>query len=149
MPISGLKRLFYRIRASARDASELTTISFSFRPQVTLDAIRTHSWQRNDLQWVLCGTLLLVAFFIAEAPFFFKLGFITLLGGLLLVPITSQFFLPFLPVATWLIFFFSCRYDEHLCGHGTPLTMQIHPFQFETSHLRQSTAGTRKHSIWC
>lgn len=109
MPISGLKRLFYRIRASAKDASELTTISFSFRPRETIDALKTHTWQKNDLQWVLCGTLLLIAFSIAEAPFILKLGFIALLSGLLLVPITSQFFLPFLPVATWLLFFFSCR----------------------------------------
>lgn len=28
----------------------------------------------------------------------------------LLVPLTRQFFLPFLPVAGWLIFFYACQY---------------------------------------
>lgn len=109
MPPSGIKRLFLRIRAGARNASELTTISFSIRPGHTIDALRTHKWQRNDLQWVLLSGLLLFAFSIAEAPILFKLAFAALLSIVLLVPITSQFFLPFLPVATWLIFFFSCR----------------------------------------
>lgn len=33
----------------------------------------------------------------------------SILMGLLLVPITRQFFLPFLPIATWLVFFFNAR----------------------------------------
>jgi hypothetical protein len=27
----------------------------------------------------------------------------------LVLPITRQFFLPFLPIAAWLIFFYACR----------------------------------------
>jgi hypothetical protein len=33
----------------------------------------------------------------------------TMLMVALLIPITRQFFLPFLPTATWLLFFFNAR----------------------------------------
>lgn len=112
MPHSGLRRLFFRIKGSAKDATELTTISFSFHPRDTVHSLRQHVWEKRDLQYVLLGSLLAFAFTIAEARILFKIAAITLLSTLLLVPITSQFFLPFLPVATWLIFFFSCRYVD-------------------------------------
>ena len=42
-----------------------------------------------------------------------KTGAAGLLMLLLLVPITRQFFLPFLPIATWLFFFFNARYVSY------------------------------------
>jgi len=37
-----------------------------------------------------------------------KLGFVVFYSTLLLMPVTSQFWLPFSPILTWLVLFFSC-----------------------------------------
>jgi hypothetical protein len=58
--------------------------------------------------------LIILAIFslsISQAPGpMVKTGAAGLLMLLLLMPITRQFFLPFLPIATWLFFFFNARY---------------------------------------
>jgi hypothetical protein len=39
-----------------------------------------------------------------------KTGAASLIMLALLMPVTRQFFLPFLPILTWLVFFFNARY---------------------------------------
>jgi hypothetical protein len=41
---------------------------------------------------------------------FGKTAMASLLMTSLLLPITRQFFLPFLPIASWLFFFYACQY---------------------------------------
>ena len=109
-PPSAVRRWVLRINQAARNASDLTTISFSLNPQDTIQALKRHKWTYMDLHHLFLFCLLAFAFTIAKLHFLLKFLAISAIITVLLIPITSQFFLPFLPIATWLIFFFSCRY---------------------------------------
>jgi hypothetical protein len=43
-----------------------------------------------------------------------KTGAASLIMLALLMPVTRQFFLPFLPILTWLVFFFNARYVHNV-----------------------------------
>jgi hypothetical protein len=64
--------------------------------------------------------LIILAIFslsISQAPGpLMKTGAAALLMLALLMPITRQFFLPALPIFTWLLFFFNARYVSYFFG---------------------------------
>lgn len=105
------RRLRSKFRSSVSPASSITSIETSFNPSHTIRAIRQHRWTYYDCHHLIYIVVAIFSLSISQAPGpLMKLFAATLLTLLLLMPITSQFFFPFLPVATWLVFFFNARY---------------------------------------
>jgi hypothetical protein len=105
-----VNKLRSKLRARQSPTSSIADIETTFSPIPTLQALRTHRWTVYDLQYALFFSLGLFAMCISPSPSpLLKAGAVLLLSAALLMPVTSQFFLPFLPILTWLIFFFSCR----------------------------------------
>ncbi|THH16086.1 hypothetical protein EW146_g4505 [Bondarzewia mesenterica] len=88
----------------------------SLSPRDTLKRLQNHSFAFSDLIYVFHILLAIFWITIMEVPGFpFKLGIPIFYAVLLLIPLTSQFFLPFTPIAMWLLTFYSSRFipDEH------------------------------------
>ena len=68
-----------------------------------------HEWAWRDAHWLICLAIVTFALTInIKFAVWMKLGFAAFYSLLLLMPVTSQFFLPFSPIGTWLVLFFSC-----------------------------------------
>jgi inositol phosphorylceramide synthase catalytic subunit len=105
------RRLRSKFRSSQSPASSITSIETSFNPSDTLRALRQHRWSYYDGHYLILIIVAVFSLSISQAPGpIMKTAAAALLMLLLLMPITRQFFLPFLPTATWLIFFFNARY---------------------------------------
>lgn len=96
----------------SRILSASTRLSFSTSPSVNLDRFR--SWQPTKGERFKYGFLLFIALFslfVMETPAFpYKLIIPALYTATLLMPVTSQFFLPAAPIFAWLILFYSCKF---------------------------------------
>ncbi|MCJ1319757.1 Aureobasidin resistance protein Aur1 [Xylographa vitiligo] len=105
------RKLKSKIRSRQSPASIVSSVETSFNPADTLHALREHDWSYYDAQYLLLFILALFALSIIETygPLF-KTAVVILLLTALVLPLTRQFFLPFLPIATWLVFFYSCRF---------------------------------------
>ncbi|MCJ1471425.1 Aureobasidin resistance protein Aur1 [Lambiella insularis] len=105
------RKLKSRIRSRRSPASSLASLETSFNPTNTLRALRGHPWSFYDAQYLLLLALGAFALCIIESygPLF-KTAFVTSIVTILAIPTTRQFFLPFMPIATWLVFFYSCRF---------------------------------------
>lgn len=83
----------------------------SFSPRDTLRSLQSYRWSAYDFQYVLLLIIGIFSLSIIQAPGpMGKTAIASLLLTSLLLPITRQFFLPFLPIAAWLIFFYACQY---------------------------------------
>lgn len=99
-----------KIRSRQTPTSSIAALNTSFSPADTLRSLRTHHWSYYDAQYLFLAVLGIFALSIIESPgALVKTIVATLLLTSLIIPITRQFFLPFLPIAAWLIFFFSCQ----------------------------------------
>src|SRR6266542_2225164 len=69
-----------------------------------------HSWTIYDFQYIFLLILGIFLFYIIEFPGILKLlvVFIFVIG--LYLPVPRKFVLPFLPIASWLVLFYSCRF---------------------------------------
>lgn len=104
------RKLRSKFRSRQAPASSLATLQTSFKFSDTLRSLRAHRWSVYDGQYLVLIILGIFSLSISEAPGpMVKTGAATLLMTALLMPVTRQFFLPFLPIITWLVFFFSCR----------------------------------------
>lgn len=104
------RKLRSKLRARQSPASSVSSVETSLSPYDSLRLLKAHQWSLYDLQYLIPMVLILFSLSISPAPgllqkFAMVAGYILLL----LVPVTRQFFLPFLPIGTWLLFFFSCR----------------------------------------
>lgn len=99
-----------RIRSRQAPTSSLTSLQTSFNPADTLKALRMHQWSVYDAQYIFLAIIGIFALSIIQSPGpMVKMMVATLLMLSLLLPVTRQFFLPFLPIASWLILFYSCQ----------------------------------------
>jgi len=90
-------------------ADDVTRLQTSFNVLESVAALRRRRWRIYDVQYlVLFGYILFSLFILPSAPLV-KTGAVAVLGVLLLMPITQQFFLPSLPIWTYLLYFFSSR----------------------------------------
>ncbi|EIM84820.1 PAP2-domain-containing protein [Stereum hirsutum FP-91666 SS1] len=83
----------------------------SFSPRDTIQRLQKHAFSYSDLAYVF--HILLATFWITimGVPGFpLKLGIPLFYGLLLLIPFTCQFFLPFHPIASWILTFYSSRF---------------------------------------
>lgn len=104
------RKLRSKLRARQSPASSVSSIETSFSPYDTLRALRSHKWAPWDAQYLFLIILITFSLCISPGPGpLMKTGGVTGAIILLLIPVTRQFFLPFLPIGTWLLFFFSCR----------------------------------------
>ena len=105
------RRLRSRLRSRQSPASSLSSLQTSFSPSDTLRSLRSHRWSYTDGQYLILVILGIFSLCIIEHPGPATKTFVaTLLMTALILPITRQFFLPFLPIATWLTLFFACGY---------------------------------------
>ncbi|GAB7347451.1 hypothetical protein MBLNU459_g4367t1 [Dothideomycetes sp. NU459] len=111
-----LRRKFRSTRSKIRSrqtptSSTLSSLQTSFNPADTLNTLRTHQWSVYDAQYVFLAIIGIFSLCIMQSPGPLpKTAIATLLLLSLLLPITRQFFLPFLPIAAWLVFFYSCQF---------------------------------------
>ncbi|SJX61695.1 related to AUR1-inositol phosphorylceramide synthase [Sporisorium reilianum f. sp. reilianum] len=101
-----LHYLLSRILAAA------SRLSFSTSLRENLDRFR--AWSPSKGERFKYGFLLFIALFsllVMESPAFpYKLIIPALYTATLLLPVTSQFFLPAAPIFAWLILFYSCKF---------------------------------------
>ncbi|KAG8623343.1 hypothetical protein KVT40_008319 [Elsinoe batatas] len=107
-----------KIRSRQSPTSSITSLQTSFNPANTLKSLRTHQWSYYDAQYLLIAVIGIFSLCIIQSPGpFVKTMIATALMTSLILPITRQFFLPFLPIATWLIFWFS---NQFISGEYRP-----------------------------
>lgn len=105
------RKLHSRIRQGQSPASNLAKLQTSFDPADTLRSLRAHRWSIYDAQYLVLIIVGIFALSVIEEPGpLAKTSLATLLMASLIIPITRQFFLPFLPALTWLVLFYACRY---------------------------------------
>lgn len=99
-----------KLRTRASPASNLATLETSFNPALTIAALRAHTWSYYDGQYLLLAVLGIFSLCMMQAPGpFTKTAVATLLLAALVTPVLRQFWFPFLPIATWLVLFYSCQ----------------------------------------
>jgi hypothetical protein len=104
------RKLRSKLRNRQSPASSITTLQTSFSPADTLRSLQSHRWTLYDGQYLILAILGIFSLCIIESPGpLFKTVVASLLLFSLVLPITRQFFLPFLPIAAWLVFFYACR----------------------------------------
>lgn len=100
-----------RLRVGQSPASNVFALQTSFSPAETIQALRRHQWSLYDFQYFGLAVLGIFCLSIMQEPGpMLKTLIATCLMISLILPVTRQFFLPFLPIAAWLIFWFSCKY---------------------------------------
>lgn len=105
------RKLRSKLRNRQSPASSITALQTSFSPLDTLRSLQAHQWTIYDGQWLLLAILGIFSLTIIESPGpLVKTAVATLLLTSLVFPITRQFFLPFMPIAAYLIWFYACRY---------------------------------------
>jgi hypothetical protein len=98
-----------RSAAEAKGQDDVTRLNTSFNVLETLRHLRRRQWKLLDLQHVIIAGFLVFCMFITPSAPLIKMGAVVAYSMLLLMPITQQFFLPSLPIWTYLIYFFSSR----------------------------------------
>ncbi|KAK7036683.1 Phosphatidylinositol:ceramide phosphoinositol transferase (IPC synthase) [Paramarasmius palmivorus] len=90
--------------------SAVNRLDKSLSPQKTIQKVQNHTFTASDAVYIF--HLGLASFWIYLLPLhiLFKLAVIVLFATALLIPLTSQFFLPAIPVFTYLLSFFSSRF---------------------------------------
>ena len=103
------RRLRSKLRSRVSPASSISSLKTSFSPFDTLKSLQAHRWTVYDGQYLILIVLGVFSLCIIESPGPLAKTLVALgLLGSLLFPVTCQFFLPFLPIACWLIFFYAC-----------------------------------------
>ncbi|KAL4810396.1 hypothetical protein BDV18DRAFT_56961 [Aspergillus unguis] len=105
------RKLRSKLRSRVSPTSSIASLQTSLSPGDTLRSLQSHRWTVYDFQYLL---LLIVGIFsltVIESPGpLGKTAIFSMLLFSLLIPMTRQFFLPFLPIAGWLLFFYACQF---------------------------------------
>jgi hypothetical protein len=111
MPHRMRRKLRSKLRSHISPTSSIASLQTSFSPKDTLRSLQSYRWTLYDFQYLLLMIVGIFSLSIIQSPDpLGKTAVATLLLTSLLLPITRQFFLPFLPIAAWLIFFYGCQY---------------------------------------
>lgn len=104
------RKIRSKLRSRISPSSSIASLQTSFSPLDTLRALQRHQWTLYDFQYLLLIVVGIFSLSVIEVPGpLTKTAMSTLLLISLLLPITRQFFLPFLPIAAWLAFFYACQ----------------------------------------
>ncbi|RMD42045.1 hypothetical protein DV735_g3099, partial [Chaetothyriales sp. CBS 134920] len=105
------RKLRSKLRNRQAPSSSVAVLQTSFSPSDTLRSLQHHKWSWHDGQWLILAFLGIFSLCIIESPGpLTKMIVATLLGISLILPVTRQFFLPFMPIAAYLISFYSARF---------------------------------------
>lgn len=111
MPRRMRRKLRSTLHSRISPASSIASLQTSFSPKDTLRSLQSYRWSVYDFQYLLLTIIGIFSLTIVEGPGpLGKTAMASLLMISLLLPITRQFFLPFLPIASWLFFFYACQY---------------------------------------
>lgn len=104
------RRLRSKLRSRVSPASSsITALKTSFSPLDTLKSLQGHQWTAYDGQYLFLIALGIFSLCAIESPGPLGKTVVSLaLLTSLIVPITSQVFLPALPIITYLVFWFAC-----------------------------------------
>ncbi len=103
------RKLRSRIRSRQSPSTSLSSLETSVSPADTIRSLRAYRWSFYDVQYLILIVLGIFSLSIIESPGpMVKTLVATLILFSLLIPATRQFFLPLLPIPTWLIFFYAC-----------------------------------------
>lgn len=105
----GAQSAFQRLKNTViARVSELDT-SFSIAENIA--KLQAHKWRREDLVWVIyISNAIFWISLLKMPPFPYKLAIPALYTLAVLIPFTSQFFIPATPVLSWVLCFFASRY---------------------------------------
>lgn len=117
-PLTYLMLRFKRLKAAllkdASPANSLPALQRSWDIRRSLYNIRTYRWTRADFHYFVMAFSFTFCFcLIKNPPFFLRLAIALLLVLACLLPITSQFFVPALPIFCWLVLFYTCQFIPH------------------------------------
>ena len=104
------RRLRSKLRNRQSPASSITTLQTSFSPTDTLRSLQLHRWTIYDGQYLILAIVGIFSLCMIGSPALAKTAVATLLLTSLVFPITRQFFLPFLPIAAYLVLFYAAGY---------------------------------------
>ncbi|KAK9413424.1 putative Phosphatidic acid phosphatase type 2/haloperoxidase domain-containing protein [Seiridium unicorne] len=108
---SGRRRSNSKDRSFDPKVEHVSSLKTSFSIAETIRHLKERKWSLFDLQYVVLATVCLSSLWIIEAHApFIKSAAVVGYTLLLLMPATSQFFLPSWPIWTYLLYFFSSRY---------------------------------------
>ncbi|KAL2826990.1 hypothetical protein BDW59DRAFT_59182 [Aspergillus cavernicola] len=104
-------KLRSKLRSRVSPTTSIASLQTSLSPSDTLRSLQSHRWTVYDFQYLLLLILGIFSLTVIESPGpLGKTGIFTALLVSLLLPMTRQFFLPFLPIAGWLLFFYACQF---------------------------------------
>lgn len=104
------RKIRSKLRSRLSPTSSISTLQTSFSPADTLRSLQSHRWTLYDFQYLLLLIIGIFSLTVIQSPGpLAKTTISTFILFSLLLPITRQFFLPFLPIAGWLIFFYACQ----------------------------------------
>lgn len=134
------RRLEKNAAAPLSAEEDVTTLQTSFSIKESLQRWRRRSWSIFDIQYVALASITITCLWMIEpaAPILKTAAFLGYML-LLLMPATSQFFLPSWPIWAYLLFFFSSRY--------VPLVKTFRFLQFVLLHPSKHVANIQDHSI--
>jgi hypothetical protein len=139
------RKIRSKLRSRVSPTSSISSLQTSLSPADTLRSLQSHRWTVYDFQYLL---LLIVGIFsltIIESPGpLAKTAIFTALLISLLLPMTRQFFLPFLPIAGWLLFFYACQY-----AHSKFFMIRQVFFTDRLAGSFQVTGALRFGSVYC
>lgn len=86
-------------------------LDFSVSPAKTILKLKSHHWNfKRDAQYLVMITVSGLSLWICGLHWFLKILIVIIYTSALLVPLTSQFFLPASPIFTWVMLYFSNQY---------------------------------------
>jgi membrane-associated phospholipid phosphatase len=101
-------------------------LTWNLNPKTSFQKLKQHNFTKKDIVYYSTLTFFLMcAFFLNPAPLIAKSVVALLLLTLLVVPVTSQFFLYGLPVLAWVFFFFSSHTIS--AKYRPPITVKVLP----------------------
>lgn len=102
------RKLRSKLRNRQSPASSITSLQTSISPTHTIRALQSHRWSLYDGQYLLLALVGIFSLCVIQSPGpLAKTAVATLLLISLVLPITQQFFLPFLPIAAYLTLFYA------------------------------------------
>ena len=103
------RKIRSKLRSRQSPSSTLASLQTSTSPADTLRSLRSHRWSYYDGQYLILIILGIFSLSIIPSPGpILKTVISTLILVSLILPVTRQFALPFMPIASWLIFFYAC-----------------------------------------
>ncbi|KAK3941368.1 hypothetical protein QBC46DRAFT_104693 [Diplogelasinospora grovesii] len=103
-------RMRQKSKSNANAQDDITRLKTSFNVWESTRSLQRRQWRLYDLQHVVVFGYILFSLYILPPAPLIKLAVLMGIALVLLLPITQQFFVPSLPIWTYLLYFFSSRF---------------------------------------